>query len=110
MVADLERFGASLATPRLSTKRRVVGLSSCRPIAKDARRTVRCHAACCRDVNGRSAHIEVLAYMPSDRATSRTRAAKQRAVQRALLETRRQDDSATTRRLAHFASDKTKRR
>lgn len=41
----------------------------------------------------RSVQIEGLAYKPSDRVTSRQRAARQRAVWRALLETGRQDDS-----------------
>jgi hypothetical protein len=48
----------------------------------------------------RLVHIEGFAYKPMDRATSRQRAARQRTVWRASLETGRQDDSATTRRFA----------
>jgi hypothetical protein len=47
----------------------------------------------------------VLCLRQDDKMTVR-----QRAVWRALLATKRQDDSATTRRLTRFASDKTKRR
>jgi hypothetical protein len=49
----------------------------------------------------RSVQIEGLAYKPSDRVTSRQRAARQRIVWRASLEAGRQEDSAT-----RFASDK----
>jgi hypothetical protein len=59
--------------------------------------------------HSRSAQIEGLATEPSDRATSRQRAARQCACWRDSLETGRQDDSAILRRLAYFASDKTKR-
>jgi hypothetical protein len=58
----------------------------------------------------RSAQIEGLTYKPSDRMTSGQHAARQRTVWRTSLETGRQDDSSTTRRLARFASDKTTRR
>jgi hypothetical protein len=40
----------SLATTRQSTKRRVVALSSCRPVSREARQTARCRAARCRNV------------------------------------------------------------
>jgi hypothetical protein len=49
-------------------------------------------------------------WLKNDRGKLRQRAARQRAVWRALFETGRQDDSATTRHLSHFARDKTKRR
>jgi hypothetical protein len=70
MVADLEHFCASCSRYRqhdkapkgalsdfrlvlsvtMRAKRRVVGLSSCHPVANDARQTARCRMACCRDV------------------------------------------------------------
>jgi hypothetical protein len=40
----------SLATAQQSAKRRVVGLSSCRSVAYDARQKACYRAACCRDV------------------------------------------------------------
>jgi hypothetical protein len=85
----------ALATTRQSAKRRVVGLSSCHPVANDARQTACSRAACCHIV----ARFKSKDWLISQE-TGRRRAARQRAVWRALLETGRQDDSATTRHLA----------
>jgi hypothetical protein len=66
----------ALATTQQSAKQRIVGLSSCRSVAK--RRVVVRHVVAmsyCRSVQ-----IEGLAYKPSDRATSRQGAAQQRAI------------------------------
>jgi hypothetical protein len=51
-----------------------------------------------------SVQIEGLTYKPSDMATSWQRAARQRAVWRASLETGRQDDSTTTQRAIYQIS------
>jgi hypothetical protein len=85
----------SLATAQQSAK-----LSSCRPVANDARQTARCRAACYCDVtfslglNRRTGYLYM--YKPSDRgnrATSRQRAARPRAVWRASLATRRKGEN-----------------
>jgi hypothetical protein len=57
-----------------------------RPVSSAARQTARCRAACC---------LEGLAYKPIDRATSRERAARQRGLRRAALETGRLGESPT---------------
>jgi hypothetical protein len=80
----------ALATTGQSAKRRVVGLSSCRPVANDIRQTSRCRSRVVAMSHCRSIQIERLAYKPNDRATSRQLASRQRAVWRASLETRRQ--------------------
>jgi hypothetical protein len=62
------------ATTRQSVKRRVVRLSSCCPVANDARQTARCRAAYCRDVTlslGLNRRIGLQAKRQGDIATAR---------------------------------------
>jgi hypothetical protein len=47
---------------------RIVGLSSCRPVANDVRQTVRCRAACCRDVTLSVGSNQRICYSPHDNA------------------------------------------
>jgi hypothetical protein len=93
----------TLATTRQSAKQRVVGLSSCRPVANDVRQTARCRSACCHIV----ARFKSKDWLISQ-ATGRHRDNEPFVVLRW-----RQNDNATTPSLALcrvVASDKTKRR
>jgi hypothetical protein len=103
----------ALATTGQRDKRRVVALSSCRPVSSAARNVAMSHC--------HSVQIEGLAYKPKDRAISKQCAARQRAVWHAAIETGRQCDNAPfgalkccrwrqndkTRRLACRDRDKT---
>jgi hypothetical protein len=114
MVADLERLCASCwrynnTTKHQTVRCRTVVLSSCRLVVLSLTMYVKQCVVVRRVVamsHCRSVQIERLPYKSSDRATTSHLACFAR-------ETERQDESATTRRLALcrvVASDKTKRR
>jgi hypothetical protein len=93
----------SLATAQQSTKRHVVALSSCSPVGNEARKTALCRAACCRDFKV-ALGLAICVYI--SQATGRH---CDNVPFACFAYDRRQDDSATTRRNARFASDKTKK-
>jgi hypothetical protein len=98
MVADLERFCASCWSQRQQDKAPNGALSDFRPVVLSLTMYAKRRVVVRRVVamsHCRSVKLEGLANKPSDRATSRQRAARQRAVWRALLEARRQCDKAT---------------